>query len=281
MPPSEEPNRQQAEQWNRISGPIWVELQAVLDRMLAPFEARLTREAFPGQGRKVLDIGCGVGTTTLAMAQRLGPGGLCLGVDISQPMIAAAQARAAAGGLTSAAFVQADAQTHPFERGAFDAVMSRFGVMFFDDPAAAFRNIRRAAAPGAELAFAAWRAPAENPFMTTASRAVAPLLPAAPAPDPDAPGQFAFAGAERVRQVLADSGWRQVRIEPLDEACAIEGDDLLSYVMNLGPAGAALRETDEATRDAARRLLQSAFQPFADGGAYRFTAACWWVTARA
>jgi SAM-dependent methyltransferase len=280
MDSSQDPNRQQAEQWNTVSGPAWVELQVVLDRMLAPFEAKLTREAFPGPGRRVLDIGCGAGATTLAMAGRLGPEGHCLGVDISGPLVAAARARADAAGVTTVVFEQGDAQIYRFEPAAFDAVISRFGVMFFDDPVAAFRNIRRAAAPGAGMTFACWRSPAENPFMTTATRALANIVPPQ-LPAPDAPGQFAFADPGRVRRILGEAGWRDVAIEALDETCTIDRKELMVYVMKMGPAGAALREADEGTRQAALDRLQSAFEPFMDGDVARFMAACWWVTARA
>lgn len=278
---AEDQNRQQADLWNRTNGPVWVELQTVLDRMLEPFEARLTRLAFPGEGRRVLDIGCGAGATTLAMAERLGPAGLSLGVDISGPLIEAASARAASVGLPQARFLQADAQTHAFEAEAFDAVISRFGVMFFEDPAAAFENIRRAAAPGAGLAFVAWRSPAENPFMTATTRALAPLLPPQPAPAPDAPGQFGFADPERVRRILVQGGWREVRIEPLDETCVVAGQDLRAYAMNMGPVGAALREADPSLREKAQAIVRSALEPFMDGQIARSTAACWWVTAKA
>src|SRR4249919_2466186 len=201
MSETRQSNRDEAARWNESSGPVWVELQDVLDRMYAPFEALLTEEAFPREGGRVLDIGCGAGATTLALARRLGPGGLCLGVDISAPLLAAARARAATEQLTTAQFREADAQTHEFEAGAFDAVVSRFGVMFFDDPVAAFANIRRAARPGAALTFVAWRSPADNPFLTAAARAVAPLLPSMRPAGPTAPGQFAFADGARVRSI--------------------------------------------------------------------------------
>lgn len=274
-------NRRQAEQWNTTSGPIWAEMQAVLDRMLAPFEARLTEGAFPGEGRAVLDIGCGAGATTLAMARRLGRQGRCLGVDISAPLVDAARARAAAEGLAGAAFVVADAQTHAFEPGAFDAVISRFGVMFFDDPQAAFANIRRAARPDGRLTFIAWRSPAENPFMTAAAMAVAPIVGPSQPPAPGAPGQFAFADGGRVGGILAASGWRDVDVRPLDEACVVAEADLMAYALKLGPAGLALRDADEATREAAAGLLTQALAPYVAEGRARFTAACWLVTARA
>lgn len=129
----------------RIQRTIWVEMQDALDRMFAPFATRLIEVAFPREGGRVLDVGCGAGATTLAMARRLGPTGLCLGVDISGPLVTAAKARAVAEGVVSAAFLRGDAQTHAFAPASFDAVISRFGVMFFDDPEAAFGNIRRTA----------------------------------------------------------------------------------------------------------------------------------------
>lgn len=276
MSKTEAPNREQSELWNQVNGPVWVAQQALLDRMLAPLADHLIAKGFPGEGRRVLDIGCGAGTTTLAMAARLGPAGRCLGVDISAPLIAAAKGRA-----SSAEFTLADAQTYAFERGAFDAAISRFGVMFFEDPEAAFANIRTAMAPGGRLLFAAWRGPAENLFMTTAKRAVAPLLPPQPAADPDAPGQFAFADAVRVRRILVASGWRDIEIAPLDAVCEIGGDKLMQYLTVVGPVAAALRELEAAIQRDAYERLSAAFAPFVEGGVARFTAACWSVSARA
>jgi SAM-dependent methyltransferase len=281
MSETHEPNRDQATLWNEASGPVWVELQELLDVMLAPFDARLVEEAFPGEGKRVLDIGCGAGATTLSMARRLGPAGLCLGVDISGPLLAAAQARAAAAGLASATFIQADAQTHRFEPDHFDAAISRFGVMFFDDPAGAFANIRRAMRRGAPLAFVAWRSPAENPFMTAAAPAAAPFLPNLRVPDPDAPGAFAFADRGKVQRILEVSGWTDLDIRPLDVPSAITEKDLLTYVTKVGPVGLALRNADEPTRARTTQALRSAFDSYIRDGVAQFTAACWLVSARA
>nr|WP_068878715.1 class I SAM-dependent methyltransferase [Phenylobacterium sp. CCH12-B4] len=267
--------------WNDAAGRTWAEMQAVLDRMLAPFVDRLVAEAFPGEGGCVLDIGCGAGATTLAMARRVGPQGLCLGVDISAPLVAAARERAAADGVAAAAFLEADAQTHGFDPGAFDAVISRFGVMFFDDPEAAFANIRRAARPGAALAFVAWRSPADNPFMTTAARAAAPFLPPTPPAAPDAPGQFAFADGERVRRILDRAGWRDVDVSPLDLPGEVAEADLMAYVTRLGPVGLAMRDMGETRRGQVAGALRNAFAPLVQDGAVRFTSACWLARARA
>jgi len=281
MSASSQPNDQQAAHWNAAAGRTWVEMQERLDRLFAPIEARVVDEGFPGQGGAVLDIGCGAGATTLAMARRLGPGGRCVGVDISQPLVDAARRRAASEGLSGATFIAADAQTHAFEPAGFDAATSRFGVMFFSDPTAAFAGIRRAVRPGGRLVFAAWRSPAENPFMTAAARAAAPLLPDQPAPDPDAPGQFAFAREDRIRTILAGAGWREIEVQPFDVEAELSERDLTDYVMKMGPVGLALQELDPAARAPVAEAVLAAFAPFVRDGAARFTMACWLVKARA
>jgi SAM-dependent methyltransferase len=271
-------NADQAALWNHVGGRTWVEMQDVLDRILEPFGVRCIEAGFPGEGAQVLDVGCGAGATTLAMARRLGPAGGCLGVDISRPLVTAAKARAASLGVATAGFVEADAQVHGFAPGCFDAVISRFGVMFFDDPEAAFTNLRRAARPGATLAFVAWRSPAENPFMTTAARAAAPFV-TIPAPEPGAPGQFAFADGDRVRRILDASGWAEVRVEAIDVPTEIPEADLLAYITRLGPLGLIMRDLDDATRARTTHAVHAAFEPYVSDGAARFSGACWLVRA--
>ncbi|HUQ04960.1 MAG TPA: class I SAM-dependent methyltransferase [Kofleriaceae bacterium] len=273
-------NREMAALWNDASGRTWVELQEILDHSLAPFVPVLVDAAFPGEGGRVLDIGCGAGATTLAMARRVGPTGACAGADISAPLVAAAQARAAAEGVTTARFVEADAQTYAFEAGAFDAVISRFGVMFFDDPPAAFANIRRAARRDAALAFVAWRGPRENPFMTAPARAGASLFPEMKPPDPDAPGMFAFADGDKVRRILDASGWADVDVGAIDVPCTVAEEHLLTYGTRLGALAPLLRTADADTRARAVELVAGAYAPFVRDGAAHFTAACWLVRAR-
>jgi SAM-dependent methyltransferase len=274
-------NQDQATMWNEKSGPVWVEMQSTLDAMLAPFGTLLIEHGVRDDARSVLDIGCGAGWTTFAAARRVGPKGTCVGADISAPLLELANQRARAEGLNNVSFVRADAQTHAFEPNRFDAVISRFGVMFFDDPVAAFTNIRRAARSDALLTFVSWRSPAENPFMTTAARAAAPYLPSLPTPDPNAPGQFGLADSEKVRRILDTSGWKSIDTRAVDISSSVAKHELLTYVTKLGPVGMALKEVDEQTRARTIAAVQAAFTPFVRDGAARFSSACWLVSARA
>lgn len=266
--------------WNGPAGRAWADERAILDRMFKPFEELLVAAVPAGSGGRVLDVGCGTGATTLALAGRLGPAGHCVGIDLSEPMIAIARLRAQRDG-ASAQFLLGDAETYAFEPAGFDRIVSRFGVMFFDDPVAAFANLKRAAKADAELRVAVWRSPAENPFMTTAERTAAPLLPAAPARRPDAPGQFALADPDLVRRILEGSGWRDVEIDPVDLDCSFPEASLVPFLSRLGPLGLFLSTADQPTRARIVETVRPAFESYVRGGEVRFTAACWTVGARA
>lgn len=271
----------QAAHWNGPAGEAWVEAQELLDGMFRGLEEALAEMAATAGARRVLDIGCGTGATTLAVARRLGAGGEALGVDISAPMVASARARAQRE-RSPARFVVADATTHALPAAHFDLAVSRFGVMFFPDPVAAFTNLRSAMRPGGGLAAVAWRSRDENPFMTTAERTAVPMLPEAPPPRrPDAPGQFAFADETRVRGILGESGWSGVELRPVDVDCTFPAGALELYLTRLGPLGTLLREVDEETRERVTDAVRAAFQPFVHGDEVRFTAACWLITAEA
>ncbi|GGY92343.1 class I SAM-dependent methyltransferase [Pseudoduganella plicata] len=263
----------QAALWNGSAANAWVANQAILDQMFYPFEAMLAGRLEPGQ--RVLDVGCGTGATTLAAARR---GAHCTGIDISAPMIAVARERARDAGL-DAAFVCADVQDHGFAPAAFDAIISRFGVMFFADPVAAFATLHRAARPGAALHLYAWRSPDENPFMTTAERAAAPLV-TLPAVVPGQPGQFAFADSARVRGILERGGWNDIAIAPVDVPCTFPASGLLHYATRMGPLGRILPTLDEPLRQQVIGTLHAAFVPFVRDDTVQLTAACWQVTAR-
>ncbi|MFJ4537372.1 class I SAM-dependent methyltransferase [Streptomyces tibetensis] len=268
---------EQAARWNGPAGHAWVDLQEVLNGMFRPIEELLVDAVAAEHAASVLDVGCGTGVLTRAVARRAGH---CVGVDISGPMIEAARALAEREGVP-ASFVQADAQEYAFEPAAFDAVVSRFGVMFFSDPVRAFANLRSTVRDGAGLRCVVWRAAEENPFMTTAERAAAPFLPELPVRRPDEPGQFAFADPQRVHGVLTESGWAGIDIQPVDVVCTLPEKDLVTYFSRLGPLGTVLPDADERTRAEIVEVVRPAFDPFVQGAEVRYTAACWMVSARA
>ena len=271
-------NDEQAALWNGVAGHSWVEAQPLLDRMFKPFEDLLVNAVFTASASRVLDIGCGTGATTLAVARLLSSEGGCVGIDISETMIASAHSRSEQEG-TSARFIRGDAQRYAFEPLSFDMMISRFGVMFFSNPVVAFANLRRAAKKDAELRFVTWRSSTENPFMTTAERAAAPLLPKIPQRQPDAPGPFALADQRRIYSVLKESGWAKIDIQPIDVSCTLPERELIGYLAKLGPIVRILYQADERTRTQVMQSVRNAFDPFVHGADVRFLAACWIVSA--
>ncbi len=270
----------QAEFWNGPAGQSWVQAQALTDEMLMPFVADLLASVRTSGAQRVLDVGCGTGAVSCAVASELAGTGRCTGVDISAPMIAAAQARAQGSG-AEVEFIRADVQDHVFSAGAYDLIISRFGVMFFDDVVKAFRTLHAATASSGRLCCIAWRGPEENPFMTTAERAVAPLLGEFPRRLPHAPGQFGFADRDWVQQQLERSGWQAVEILPIDRVCRFPYAALNHYLSHLGPVGRALQDLDAHTQAEVFEVLRAAFAPYRQGDELRFTAACWLIKAQA
>jgi SAM-dependent methyltransferase len=205
-----------------------------------------------------------------------------MGLDISRPLLDLARRRAAAAGAANVSFAEADVQTYAFAPATFDAAFSRFGIMFFADPPAAFANIRRALKPGGRLAFVCWRTPAENIVMALPYTAAAAHLPPAPPPEPDAPGPFAFADPARVRHILSSAGFRDIELAPHDRK--IGGGDLeqsLALSLRIGPLGRALREHPEK-REIVIDVVREALRPHVDvDGAVRLASASWIVTAHA
>ncbi len=275
--PSPNPGEDQAQIWNGAAGRAWVEGQAMMDQMLHPFQERLVAATAAHDGERLLDVGCGTGAVTLALA-RLPSVAAVTGIDISAPMLAAAEARVRAAGL-AARFLRADAENHDFTARGFDRVVSRFGVMFFGQPVVAFANLRRATRPGGALHFFAWRGVAENSFMTLAERVAAPLLPALPPRRPGAPGQFAFADHDHVLGILRDSGWGGIDIAPVDVECSLPTDQLPTYLTRFGALGRVMEGLEPSRRQDVLAHLLNAFAPFIQAETVLFTAACWQVTA--
>ena len=277
-------NEEQIEYWNGKVGETWAKMQARMDRALTPVTAALLSIAAPQPGEDVLDIGCGSGETTLALAGAVGDDGSATGVDISEPLLARARARAEEL-LSEAEFIAADAATYRDDMG-YDLIVSRFGVMFFADPIAAFANIHALAAPGGRLCFACWQPPADNGWATFPLTTLASLMPAQPPSDPHAPGPFAFADPERVHGILTAAGWTDIAFHAVPFTMVIgEGDDpvtaAVDFNLRIGPAARAIRDAGRDIEPAARAALAAALGDLLVDGAIGLPGAVWLVSAAA
>lgn len=255
-------NREQAEFWAALA-PTWVEIEDQLERVSGPFGRMAMELLGPRPGQRVLDLGCGSGTTTVELATRVGPDGEVVGADIAPAMLARARERARATGVGNVTFVEADLQVHDLGERSFDAAYSRFGVMFFADPAAAFANVRRALRPGGVLAFACWQDVTANEWMLVPGAAVMSVTGTLPAvPGPGEPGPFSLADPERVRSLLSSVGFTAVEVEPHTDVVVIEEADLDRAVeasCRIGAVREALRDADDETRERARACVRDAF----------------------
>ena len=281
------PNAEQIDYWNRVSGKRWVEMGDVIDALIAPLGEAAMDRARPEPAERVLDIGCGCGQTTLALAARVGERGLVLGLDISDPMLERARDRVREASAKNALFQQADAQTHRFDtsdRSEFDLLFSRFGVMFFASPVEAFTNLMSALRPGGRLTFVAWQRLDRNPWMHLPIVAAAKHLPPNdPPPEPNAPGPFAFADQERVEGFLRESGFENIRHESLERDLLVGGGrslaDTVEFLAQLGPAGAALRDASAELRNDVLHEIHTVVKPFHEKAGVRMPSASWIVSA--
>lgn len=280
--PSARPNAGQIEAWNGAMGERWLKQYDVIASQIAPLGERVMDHLAVGAAERVLDIGCGTGDTTRALGRRVGAAGHVLGIDISRPLLDAARRRAAEESAANVAFAEADAQTHRFTPASFDALYSRFGVMFFEDPAAAFANLHGALRPGGRLAFVCWRSRDENPFMTLVNGVAAEFMDTPPAPfDPVGPGPFALADAERVRRLLSDGGFRDIAAAPFDDNFAGPAEGIRSTMEWREPLRSVLEGSDPVKRVRIMAALDAALAPFRMDGQVALPARTWLVTARA
>lgn len=277
----ESPNAEQIRFWNDVGGPTWARLHARTEAQLGVFGRLAMDRVGVAEGARVLDVGCGAGATTVALGHLVGPAGRVLGVDVSAPLLDIA--RQAAAALPQVTFTQADASAGALPEGAFDLVFSRFGVMFFADPTAAFTQLARALRPGGRLGFVCWRAAEHNPWITVPLRAVAAHVPVAPS-DPEAPGPLAFADGGRVSRILAGAGFLDVTLEAHDEPMRIGGaatlDEAVEFLVQIGPAARALREAPADAVARARAALRASLASHAGPEGVTFQGSVWIVTAR-
>ena len=269
--------------WND-RGPVWVEYRERLDAMLAPLGEAAIARLHPDPGEHVLDIGCGTGTTSLELARLVGSSGHVAGVDVSAPMLDEARRRAAGAGLDNTSFVVADAGAHQFEPGHFDGAYSRMGIMFFAEPVAGFTNLRRALRPGGRLSFVCWRSPGENSWVTEPGQAVAEVLGPPASVDPDAPGPFSLASAERISSTLTEAGLVDIDIIPHDLPLSVgDGttDQLVRYYLDLLPAAAIPDNAEVHVLDRVKAALGAMVERRRTPEGITMGGAAWLVSARA
>ncbi len=276
------PNHEQERHWNEEAGPRWVEHREELDRQLAPFSERLIEALAPRSGERVVDVGCGCGTTSLEVAGRVGADGEVLGVDISKPMLELARTRGA--GVPQLHFELADAQTYAYATGHFDAVCSRFGVMFFADPAHAFQNLARALKPAGRFVFLAWQGREVNPWFARLMAAVASVIQIPKPPAPDAPGPFSLGAGDRVEKLLLDAGFAAPVIGDLRMPFRFGGggsvDEVVDFMVAAGPMAKLLADAPPERAAEARAAMCAALAPFASADGVVAPSACWLVEAR-
>lgn len=277
-------NEAQFQFWNSAAGEKWVRHQEVIDEQLEAVTDFLLQTAAPRSGEAVLDVGCGTGATLLRLAAIVGPEGRVLGCDVSAPMLTLARKRIPVARVPYVDLVQADAQSHKFREDAFDLVISRFGIMFFADPIAAFTNLRRPLQPGGRLAFVCWGPLADNPFfrvpMQIATRHLGPVEPT----PPRAPGPLAFSEPDYVADILRSSGWSDVKIEekqPLLYGSAT-AQEQAAFSIEMGPVSRLIaeRQPDAATVAALRAELTEELATYATKTRIEIPSRLYYVTAR-
>jgi ubiquinone/menaquinone biosynthesis C-methylase UbiE len=274
-------NADQAAYWNGAAGRRWLDRQETLDLVLEPIHEVLLDRAAAAAGERAIDIGCGCGASTVELAQRVGRTGSVLGVDISAPMLARARERAPAD--LPLRFVLADATVHAFEPGLADLLFSRFGVMFFADPALSFQNMRKGLRPGGRMVFGCWREPRKNPWMIVPLQEAYRHVPRLPEVGPEDPEPFSFAREERVRRILMEAGFSSIAMEAVDVSLDLAaGRGLESAVkgaLDIGPVGRAVEGQPPEVLEKVEGSIRAALSPLGRGETVPLGASVWIVTA--
>jgi SAM-dependent methyltransferase len=277
-------NREQAELWATIA-PTWVEIEDDLDEMSGDLGRMAMDRLDLRSGQQVLDVGCGTGRTTLDLASRVGPEGRALGADLTEVMLDRARQNAARAGLENVTFVHADVLVYDFGHGTFDAAYSRFGVMFFSDPVAAFASIRWALRLGGLLSFVCWQPVEGNEWTLVPGLAAAATLDQALVlPSPEEPGPYSLSDPARVRSVLSAAAFEEIDIQPYSDLIVIPEDRIpqrAALATRTGRVRDLLKDADEATRGRVLAAIEAALRTRVQDGEVRLRRSVFLVKARA
>ena len=279
-----EVNKNQKDFWSGKGGDIWGERQNAMDTMLSPLgEAALNKLNF-NEEENVLDIGCGCGHTTLNIAKRIGPSGNVTGLDISEPMLKRSKESAVEMSISNTSFKCVDVQTEDLGDQIYSAAFSRFGVMFFEDSIAAFKNINKSLISGGYLSFVCWQSPAVNPWQSLFIQEIKKFLEL-PSPPPRSPGPFAFMESEYVSSILEESKFQDITIEGHEaEVNMFSGRSLSDSVKDYISINPVVTEMlKESSENQIAEIINSgieAFSPYYSEKGLIFPSATWLVTAR-
>jgi SAM-dependent methyltransferase len=271
-------NAGQLRAWDGSEGDYWAAQSEIFERSLAGYDDKFFDAAAITAADRVLDLGCGTGSTTRTAARRA-VRGAALGVDLSSAMLAVARRKAQDEGLRNVEFLQADAQVHPFDEASFDVAVSRTAAMFFADRVAALANVRRALRPGGRLALLVWQRPERNDWFLELTGALAAGR-RLPAPPPDAPHPFAMADPAVTGDVVAEAGYTDVQVVGLHRRMYLGPDPQRAYDFALGLLGWMLDGLDPARAARAHAALRATMEAHADTDGVTFGSAAWLVTAR-
>jgi SAM-dependent methyltransferase len=272
-------NEDQRTRWNGTDGEYWARHQDRLDRTLAPVLKPLLDFAAPAPGSTVIDVGCGCGGTTIELARAVGPSGHVWGIDVSEVMLAVATERLRP--FANTRFLRGDAAEIPLSQLGAELMVSRFGVMFFGDPVAAFANLRRGLVAGGRVCFACWRPMDENPWLQIPLHAAYEHIPRLPEPDPEEPGPYSFADPARVTRILVQAGFAPPTFTPLDIEMDLAAggtlEDAVAQSADMGRTKRALADQPDGIRSAAIDSIRRALMPYVSPAGVKLAGAVWLV----
>ena len=275
-------NKDQKEFWNGQKGNIWVSLEQKIDMMLDPLGNAALKVLAPKINERVLDIGCGTATTTLKIAKLVGDNGVVTGVDISKPMLECAKQKAKKKLKHNIDFVLADCQNHEFEFDSYDAVFSRFGVMFFGDAIAAFSNLKKATKAGGRLTFVCWADRLENEWMEVSTKVASQILELPPKSAPKEPGPFAFEDLEYLKKILVKAGWSKVEIKKYSTRNSVGKTvkESANFLSRMGPMSVPFEGAEEAIKRKVILSLEKSFSNYLTDNGVKMNFSTWIVTAQ-
>jgi len=278
----EDINKDQKEFWNGQKGNIWVSLEQKIDEMLDPLGDAALKVLAPKTNERVLDIGCGTATTTLKIAKSVGDNGLVTGVDISKPILECARQKAKKKLKHNIDFILADGQNHKFEFDSYDAVFSRFGVMFFGDAIAAFSNLKKATKTGGRLTFVCWADRLENEWMEVSTKVASQFLELPPKSAPKEPGPFAFEDLEYLKKVLVKAGWSKVEIKKYSTRNSVGRTvkESANFLSRMGPMSVPFEGAEEAIKRKVILSLEKSFSNYLTDNGVKMNFSTWIVTAQ-